>query len=379
MKFLFIFLFLIALSAKAQDKDLELYVQQQVKDMGDARTGQINFGFLDSVLSEKRIVMLGESSHGTEEYSLLKKQLIQYLHEKLGFNVVLFESPMTNCSYLGLGLDTSASRLVKYSIQHVWHTESVKQLFHYIKSSDIKFGGFDPQYIHSDYPMLVYQQAFNNYPQLLERLQNLENNIARTISNPDKHISLKDSFSTAYAQMAAALEHEQMSPFQQWIRHTLAVNVGYYAGITKGNQRDGDMAANIIWLAENLYKNEKIIIWAHNMHIDKNATVPKRNMGKLVADHFRELLYSIGLYMINGTTALNNRQNITIKPPPRGSLELLLSKTGFKTSFLSTNNQLFDRQIPTLHWGRTIQKMNLYKSFDAVILINGVSSPVYLQ
>src|SRR5687767_4638080 len=84
MKFPFIFLFLIALSANAQDKNLEVYVQQQVKDMGDARTGQVNFGFLDSVLSEKRIVMLGESSHGTEEYSLLKKQLIQYLHEKLG-------------------------------------------------------------------------------------------------------------------------------------------------------------------------------------------------------------------------------------------------------------------------------------------------------
>src|SRR5687768_10891849 len=74
MKFPFIFLFLIALSAKAQDNNLELYVQQQVKDMGDFRTGNVNFGFLDSVLGNKRIVMLGESSHVTEEYSMLKKQ-----------------------------------------------------------------------------------------------------------------------------------------------------------------------------------------------------------------------------------------------------------------------------------------------------------------
>lgn len=379
MKFPFIFLFLIALSAKAQDKNLELYVQQQVKDMGDTRTGNVNFGFLDSMLGNKRIVMLGESSHGTEEYSLLKKQLIQYLHEKLGFNVVLFESPMTNCSYLNLGLDTSASRLVKYSIQHVWHTETVNQLFRYIKSSNIQFGGFDPQYIYSDFPMLVYKQAFNNHPQLLDRLQNLENSIARTIGNPEKHISLKDSFSTAYAQIAAALEHEPLSPFLQWIRHTLQVSAGYYAGITKGNQRDGDMAGNIIWLAENLYKNEKIIIWAHNMHIDKNATVPKRKMGKLVAEHFKEQLYSIGLYMMNGTTAENDRDIITIKPPPAASIEAMIIRAGFNTSFLSTNNQVFDRRIPTLHWGRTVQKMNLYKSFDAVILIDGVSSPVYFR
>lgn len=379
MKFRFIFLFLIALSAKAQDKNLELYVQQQVKDMGDTRTGNVNFGFLDSVLGNKRIVMLGESSHGTEEYSLLKKQLIQYLHEKLGFKVVLFESPMTNCSYLSLGLDTSASRLVKYSIQYVWHTETVKQLFRYIKNSNIQFGGFDPQYINSDYAMLVYKQAFNNHPQLLDRLEKLENSIARSIVVPNSYLSLKDSFSTAYAQIAAALENEQLSPFQQWIRHTLQVNAGYYTRIKKGEQRDGDMAGNIIWLAENLYKNEKIIIWAHNTHIDKNATTPKRKMGKLVAEHFKEQLYSIGLYMINGTTAENDRNIITIKPPPAGSIEALVSRAGFNTSFLSTNNQVFDRRTPTLHWGRTVQKMNLYKSFDAVILIDGASSPAYLR
>lgn len=379
MKFPVIFLFLITLSAKAQDKNLELYVQQQVKDMGDTRTGNVNFGFLDSVLADKRIVMLGESSHGTEEYSLLKKQLIQYLHEKLGFKVVLFESPMTNCSYLNLAADTNYAELVKNSIQSVWHTETVSQIFRYIKKSNIQFGGFDPQYIYSNYPVLVYKQAFINYPQLLDRLQNLENSIARSIVVPNSYLSLKDSFSTAYAQIAAALENEQSSPFQQWIRHTLQVNAGYYTGIKKGEQRDGDMAGNIIWLAENLFKNEKIIIWAHNTHIDKNATSPKRKMGKLLAEHFREQLYSIGLYMMNGTTAQNDRDIITIKSPPDGSIEAMISRAGFKTAFLSTNNQVFDRRTPTLHWGRAVQKMNLYKSFDAVILINGVTTPVYLR
>lgn len=379
MKFPFIFLFLIALSANAQDKDLELYVQQQVKDMGDARTGNVNFGFLDSVLGEKRIVMLGESSHGTEEYSVWKKQLIQYLHEKLGFNVVLFESPMTNSSYLNLAADTNYAELVKNSIQSVWHTETVSQIFRYIKKSNIQFGGFDPQYIYSPYPSLVYKEAFKDHPQLLSRLLQLEDRVAGTITKPSRYIALKDSFSLAYAELAVALMHAQLSPFQLWIHKTLLTNAGYYPGITKGEQRDRDMALNITWLAENLYKNEKIIIWSHNTHIDKNATSPKRNMGKLLAEHFNGQLYSIGLYMMNGTTAQNDRDIITIKPPPAGSMEAIISRAGFNTSFLSTNSQVFDRRIATLHWGRTVQKMNLYKSFDAVILINGVSSPVYLR
>jgi erythromycin esterase len=379
MKFPYIFLFVIALSAKTQDKNLELYVRQQVKDMGDVRTGNVNFGFLDSVLNKTRIVMLGESSHGTEEYSLLKKQLIQYLHEKLGFSVVLFESPMTNCSYLNLATDTNYAELVKYSIQSVWHTETVRQLFCYIKRSNIQFAGFDPQYIYSSYPALVYKEAFKDHPQLLGRLLQLEDRIAGTIKYPSRYIALKDSFARAYADLAVSLQHEQSSPFQQWVRQTLVTNTGYYARITKGDQRDADMARNIIWLAENLYKNEKIIIWAHNTHIDKNATSPKRNMGKLLAGHFKDQLYGIGLYMISGTTAENDRDIFTIKPPPPGSIEMLISKAAFKTSFLSTNNNLFDRPVTTLHWGRAVQKMNLYKSFDAMILIDGVSAPAYLQ
>lgn len=372
MKFTYIFLLLATFSAKAQQTKLELYVQQQVKDMSD-------FGFLDSMLSSKRIVMLGESSHGTEEYSVLKKQLIQYLHEKLGYNVLLFESPMTNGSYLSLRADTNAASLVKKSVQHVWHTETVRQLFSYLSTSKIQFGGFDPQYIYSEYPLLVYKHAFSDRPELVDRLQKLEERIAFTIHTPKKYISLKDSFSTAYAQFAAELKDEQLSPFQQWIRQTFVINSGYYSKVTTGDQRDGDMARNITWLAENLYKNEKIIIWAHNVHIDNNATSPKRIMGKMLADHFKEQLYTIGLYMINGTTALNNRDIATINPAPRGSMEAMVSRAGFKTSFLSTNNPVFDRPITTLYGARATQKINLYRSYDAIILIDGVSAPIYLK
>ncbi|AMW99008.1 hypothetical protein [Rummeliibacillus stabekisii] len=42
-------------------------------------------------LLDKQYVFLGESSHGISEYSQTKVRLIKYLHEELGFDVVLFE------------------------------------------------------------------------------------------------------------------------------------------------------------------------------------------------------------------------------------------------------------------------------------------------
>jgi erythromycin esterase len=334
---------------------------QRAKDMSD-------LSFLDTVLKDARIVMLGESSHGTEEYSQVKKQLIQYLHEKLGFNVVLFESPMTNCAYLNIGTDTSGRSLVKNSIQNVWHTETIADLFSYIKRIGIQFNGFDPQFIPSPYRTYVFETAFKNKPELIE----LERMIA-------SNSHMFDSFSTAYGRLAAEVNKEALSPFQQWVRETMSTNAYYYANINAGKTRDSCMAKNIIWLAENLYKNEKIIIWAHNSHIDRQATASKNYMGAVLSNYFKDQLYGIGLYMLNGTTATNARKIITVKPAPPGSIEEMLAGTGFKTSFIETKYPVFNKAIKTLHWGNKVQKMNLYKSYDAVILVNGVTTPNYLQ
>jgi erythromycin esterase len=369
----------VAVTISGQKINLEELVLQRAKDMGVPGDPANDLSFLDSLLKDARIVMLGESSHGTEEYSVVKKQLIRYLHEKLGFNVVLFESPMTSCSYLDMGKDTSKASLVKNSVQWVWHTETVKELFAYISSSGMRFNGFDPQFIPSPYPAYVYEAAFGDRPALLADLVVLERRIAATIHDPALYLSLKDSFSAAYGRFAAALDTKTLSPLQQWLRQTFVTSTSYYTRIRQGDQRDSCMAKNITWLAENLYKNEKLIIWAHNTHIDRNATSAKRLMGKLLSDHFKDQLYAIGLYMLRGRTATNDRKILTVQPPPKSSIEGMMEKTGFRTSFLETGHPAFDKPINTLYWGRTVQKMNLYKSFDAIILVHGVLPPVYLQ
>jgi hypothetical protein len=82
--------------------------------------------------------------------------------------------------------------------------------------------------------------------------------------------------------------------------------------------------------------------------------------------------------MVNGTTALNNRKIVPIKKALKGSLEEILTTRGFKTTFIETANPVFDQKISTWHWGIEKQPLNVFRSYDAVILINGVTAPQYL-
>jgi len=376
-KYLLMFFILIRLTTHGQN--LSAYIATNTQELDINSKDFTGLGFLDTILKNKRIVFLGESSHGTEEFSKTKFQLIEYLHNKLGFNVILFESPMTSGSYLNLAKDTiPATNLVSNTLQYVWHTQTIVQIFDFIKDNRLYFGGFDPQFIASSYSNRLFSYAFNNSPEIEKELILLENKITQSYKTGITP-TLKDSISAAYARLKSQMETKNLSPLQNWIAHIVTINTRYYNNLYKGNERDSCMENSLIWLAEKMYPTQKIIVWAHNAHIDKNPSSSVRFMGGIVSKHFGSQTYTVGLYMANGNTALNNRKIIKIKEPKKNSLETILLTRGFKTAFVETNNSSFDKKIKTLYWGKNTQKLNLSKSYDAVILINGVSPPNYLN
>ena len=54
---------------------------------------------LKQYLTGKNLVQLGESSHSTKEYNLIKVRLIKFLHEEMGFDVIAFESGFFECFF----------------------------------------------------------------------------------------------------------------------------------------------------------------------------------------------------------------------------------------------------------------------------------------
>jgi len=85
-------------------------------------------------------------------------------------------------------------------------------------------------------------------------------------------------------------------------------------GGLRPNLRDKGMADNIQFLMDELYLDEKIIIWAHNAHItydQSRRTAPggglsnialTNPMGAFLYEARKVEIYTIGLYMIRGQT-----------------------------------------------------------------------------
>ena len=92
MKFLFLLLLVfIANNVLGQVPSEDLYVQP-IRST-DARDNDYrDLQFLKELWKDKKLVLLGEQSHGEGTVFEAKVRLIKFLHEEMGFEIVAFES-----------------------------------------------------------------------------------------------------------------------------------------------------------------------------------------------------------------------------------------------------------------------------------------------
>jgi erythromycin esterase len=158
-----------------------------------------------------------------------------------------------------------------------------------------------------------------------------------------------------------------------------------------GAIRDFGMANNLTFLANELYPGRKILVWAHNGHIrHDNAGEHERalpTMGQWIRERFRDQLYTVGLYMNQGTAALNNRAVYSITPGEENSMEWIMSSIGAPVLFMdflaqarvAGNSWMFER-TPQREWGMNPPfPMVPRNQYDGVLFVEAVKSPSYIQ
>ena len=146
------------------------------------------------------------------------------------------------------------------------------------------------------------------------------------------------------------------------------------------------MAENVTRLAELAYHNEKLIVWAHNANI--SALPDSSNnpaMGSYLRARWGNELASIGLFMLRGVTANNNRSAQAIKSPLPGSLEAYTYTLRVGALYLRVPNvdaagagdNWLHRPIPSYYWGATEQTDTMTRSYDGLIIIDRSTMPHY--
>ena len=379
---------------------------------------------LKPLLHDKRIVFLGESSHGVAQFNLAKTRLIQFLHQDMGYNVLAFESGMGNVMNAQGQIDKQAAlQTMKDAIFGVWWTKETLPLFDYAKSTQateqpLVLTGFDIQ----------QQGAFTNgdwlqNPKLAQQFNEAEKQLAEWSSGKDLkgYQKVKATIIDVYKQVKSQIqfkEKELQAAYpkephivklmdrtladrirlaDEYIELTIQSNIDIEQNNIESflqtmEWRDQAMMENLLWLAEEVYPTEKFIVWAHNDHIRKaqsdvmGSPYPVKLMGERLPDIYKKYSYVLGLYMTSGESANNMGEPMPVLPPVKGSIEDILSSTNKPYTFIDLRNRqnergnswMFEPRL-SYSWGMIQESLVPRDQYDGILLIDQVNKPTYIK
>ncbi|WP_245637760.1 erythromycin esterase family protein [Cytobacillus solani] len=379
---------------------------------------------LKPLLHDKRIVFLGESSHGVAEFNLAKTRLIQFLHEEMGYNVLAFESGISNSMNVqGKISHLSAEQAMKGSIFGVWWAQETLPLFDYIKTTrntdqPLLLAGFDiqqqGQFIDTSWlkDEKMAKQLAEAEKQLmnwggskdLKGYQKAKSGLIQTYEQVLSQVKQKESaLRTAYPdepQIVKLIERalkERIRVVKEYVEINIKSNIEMEnydptSFLKSMEWRDQAMLANLIWLATEVYPNEKFIVWGHNDHIRKShsevqgSPYPVKLMGELLPVEFKKYSYVLGLYMASGETADNMRNPMSVLPVKSGSIEDLLESKQSPYTFIDMRYRQNERGSSWMFeprfaysWGFMEESFVPRDQYDGLLLINKVKAPTYIK
>ncbi|WP_339300173.1 erythromycin esterase family protein [Paenibacillus sp. FSL R5-0623] len=395
------------------------------------KTGQEPDSFSDlemlkPLLYDKRIVFLGESSHGVAEFNLAKTRLIQFLHQEMGYNILAFESGLSNTSLANAMVKQQLpEQTMKNSIFGVWWSKEIMPLFDYLKTSaqterPLILTGFDMQlqFPLLDGNWLKDKELAKRLAQTEQKMSNFsagtdlkayraeKNEIIKVYKDVLK--SLKSEANQTYLQkeypdqpklsmllerslndrIRVAMEYVDLS-----IRAMAEMNKGKYESFFDSMEwRDQAMHDNLMWLATEVYPNEKFIVWGHNDHIRKahseviGSPYPITMMGEKLSEEMKKSSYVLGLYASSGQTADNSGGLHAVEPAEPGSIEGIMSATNTPYSFLDLryqnretgNSWMFEPRF-AYSWGMIPESFVPRDQYDGILMINDVHPPEYIR
>lgn len=379
---------------------------------------------LKPLLHDKRIVFLGESSHGVAEFNSAKTRLIQFLHEEMGYNVLAFESGLSDAMNVqGKMSNLTAEQAMKDSIFGVWWTKETLPLFDYMKKTQstkkpLLLTGFDIQqqgkFIDASWlkdsklekQLSETEKQLTNWGQSkdIKAFQKAKATMIRTYEQVLSQVKPKEKeLKAAYPnepQIVKLMEralNERIKVVKEYVEINIKSNVELEkydpTSFLKAMEwRDQAMLANLLWLATEVYPTEKFIVWAHNDHIRKShsevmgSPYPVKLMGELLPKEFKKYSYVLGLYMASGKTADNMRNPMDVLPLETGSLEDILSFKKSPYTFIDMryrqnergNSWMFEPRY-AYSWGVMQESLVPREQYDGILLIDKVNMPTYIK
>lgn len=368
---------LIIKTSYGQDSLLKLKGIVHPISLEPQNTDFTDLSSLRNNIGDKRVVMLGEQ-HGDGSVILTKIRLVKYLHEKLGFNTIFFESSLFDCYKASIEFDknkiTTKEFFKKAILSHWSSLKELQYLYAYIDSCnstanrfyiygfDCQLSGAYSKFLFSDFVAYakknktiikdsanlneVYQLLLSNpflknqKDSLLWRTKYLEfdNKISDILSKIK--VSKKDSTEFyIYKSSFAFLKYFILSP--GGADKSVFVNYNYY--------RDSLMAKNFLHLINNQSVEQKVIVWAATAHISSQTSLNSyKPMGQYL-DEKKIDSYKIGfMHSFGNKLIIFSNEVKPIGKPTKYSPEWYFEKTNIDNFYLDTKTLLSQSENDSL-------------------------------
>jgi erythromycin esterase len=312
--------------------------------------------------------------------------------------------------------------LMRGCIFQVWHTEEVLALFEYVRETQrtarpLVLTGFDVQSSTS---------ADSARSALLRRVVGTADSAyARRVYATDSAFFAasgsgagagyatreRDRLVAFYDSLAAWLRPRESrltalfpdDPTAPVLARQTAVSMSHFvrqlaAGMGEAGieVRDRGMADNLDFVLDELHPGKKVMVWAHNFHIQhggfgspaavSDTAGVQRTMGTYVAERRRPELYTIGLFMYRGSAAMNNRVVYPVTRAAPNSLEAILHRAPWRYAFLDLSRAVpgpgtawMTRRIPAKEWGTAPQMIVPREEYDGILFIDTTWPPQYVR
>lgn len=247
------------------------------------------------VLGEAKIVGMGEATHGTREFFQMKHRLFRYLVENHGFRIFVIEADVGESLYIDdyvTGKRNDLDYLMR-EIMHfwTWRTEEVRTFIRWMRSYNlgkpenqmIRYMGNDCQFTDRNLAWLKEYFETNSedlYQDLLEKEEEMNELLDRLVTRAAKDL---EAMNESFEELLEAMDDQKESlvsldgEYRYHIARRLiqilsqVIRVKYVSVRTdiQENPRDQYMAENVEWIDDYFQNEEKIVIWAHNLHVQK--------------------------------------------------------------------------------------------------------------
>lgn len=327
------------------------------------------------ILETKRVVALGDGTHGTSDFFKLKHKIINQLVNDLDYSAVVMELPFDIGVHINNYIKTGEGNIDELIEQTWWwhRSEEIKSFFIWMhdfnkdlpNSKKVSFYGFDCQ-VHGDNTFQIFQYLkkvdtdynktiqpildfvgelyINNYeeftPYRIDKWDNVIEELNELLKiNKNKYInsSSREEFLITKARVNTLKGNIQMQKTGGGVFPSSKV-------------RSEINARNIEIISELEGANSKIVLWAHNGHIrtdkylmqeffnlsategfyDSNWLSKESIMGYLLKEKFKDSYFNIGFEFFNGSfTAIDfgkGFNTFTIDNPEENTLPFLLNR-----------------------------------------------------